>query len=50
MRTFMGKYTEQLNKELKAQQPNSYTRPQLQSYMTAPEWRNVEISEHLVSF
>jgi hypothetical protein len=46
----MGKYTEKQNDELKTQFPDSYTRPQLQSYMTAPEWRNVEISEHLSEF
>lgn len=44
----MGKYTDELNETLK--QGPGYHRALYQSYMTAPEWRNVEISEDFAKF
>ena len=38
------------NKNLTIQPQQHYVRPQYQSYMTTPEWRNVEMSEHLSEF
>lgn len=44
----MGHFTETLNNEFK--NDPTYYRSRYQSYMTAPEWRNVEISEDFASF
>lgn len=45
----MGKFTEKFNEELKESQ-KGYERALLQTYFTAPEWRNVEMSEELGKF
>jgi len=44
----MGKFTEQLNTRMKTKP--SYLRHQYQSYMTGPEWRNVEMAEEFAAF
>lgn len=45
----MGKYTNSLNNDLIKQHPD-YKRLMLQTYLTAPEWRNVEMAEELGEF
>jgi hypothetical protein len=46
----MGKYVDLFNEwSIIIDKPNYY-RPAFQSYMTSPEWRNVEISEDLGEF
>lgn len=45
----MGKFTEQFNENLKKSQ-KGYERALLQTYFTAAEWRNVEMSEELGKF
>ncbi|STX51287.1 Uncharacterised protein [Legionella busanensis] len=46
----MGKFLELLNKKLKIAEKPDYVREQFQSYMTGPEWRNVEMAEELGKF
>jgi len=46
----MGKYADLLNKRSIISDKPNYYRPAFQSYMTSPEWRNVEISEDLGEF
>lgn len=45
----MGQFTNQFNDEL-SQNHNDYKRSMYQTYFTAPEWRNVEMSEELGKF
>lgn len=45
----MGKYTNSLNNDLIKQHPD-YKRLMMQTYLTAPEWRNVEMAEELGEF
>ncbi|KTD38907.1 hypothetical protein Lnau_0401 [Legionella nautarum] len=44
----MGKYVNILDEKIKTK--SSYSRYQYQSYMTGPEWRNVEMAEELATF
>ncbi len=44
-RKAMGNFTENLNRKMSVTDKKNYYRFLYQSYMTAPEWRNVEISE-----
>ena len=44
----MGLYVDRLNQKLKADL--TYQREQYQSYMTGPEWRNVEMVEEYAAF
>ena len=46
----VGKYIQYINDGMIFFDKKQYYRPQYQSYMTAPEWRNVEISEDLAHF
>lgn len=46
----MGKYTDRLNKKLRVAEKTDYVREQYQSYMTGPEWRNVEMAEEFARF
>lgn len=46
----MSKYLEDLNKSLILAKKSTYQREQYQSFMTGPEWRNVEMSEDLAKF
>ncbi|CAM4496156.1 MAG: hypothetical protein LEGION0403_FIIPPAGN_00562 [Legionella sp.] len=41
----MGKYTEKLNERLQLTDKEKYRREQYQTFMTGPEWRNVEMAE-----
>lgn len=45
----MGIYTEKFNFELKNKYPE-YERQQYQTFLTAPEWRNVEMAEEFAEF
>lgn len=42
----MGKYTNRLNKRLKIAKSKTYHRHEYQSFMTVPEWFNVDLSEN----
>lgn len=44
----MGSYVKRLDEKLKTK--SSYSRYQYQSFMTGPEWRNVEMAEELAAF
>lgn len=46
----MGKYLDDLNHKLKITHPSDYYRYQYQSFMTGPEWRNVEMAEEFGQF
>lgn len=46
----MGNYLNQLNHKLKITHPTDYFRHQYQSFMTGPEWRNVEMAEEFGQF
>ncbi len=41
----MGKYTKQFDARIQLTDKKNYKREQYQSFMTTPEWRNVEIAE-----
>lgn len=45
----MGKYTEILNQKIKQGHPD-YQRQLYQTYLTVPEWRNVEMAQELGAF
>jgi hypothetical protein len=45
----MGKYTNSINGDLIKQHPD-YKRLMMQTYLTTPEWRNVEMAEELGEF
>ena len=44
----MGRFTRKLNDNLSLD--STYQREQYQSYMTGPEWRNVEMVEEYAAF
>jgi len=46
----MGNYVRKLNERLNIIDKSRYNREQYQSYMTSPEWFNVEISENFANF
>ena len=46
----MGKYVRQLNNRMQITDKARYNREQYQSYMTGPEWRNVEMAEEYGAF
>lgn len=46
----MGKYLDDLNRKLIITHPSDYYRQQYQSFMTGPEWRNVEMAEEFSQF
>lgn len=46
----MGKHTENYNDILKTLQKSTYPREQYQTFMTAPEWRNVEMANEYGAF
>lgn len=46
----MGKFTNHFNRRLEITDRSRYHREQYQSYMTGPEWRNVEMAEELGAF
>ena len=46
----MGKFTERLNERIQLVDKTHYKRERLETYMTAPEWRNVEMSEEYADF
>lgn len=48
----MGNYTQKFNDNLKSLDLNykTYARWELQSYMTGPEWRNVEMAEEFADY
>ncbi|KTC86134.1 MULTISPECIES: hypothetical protein [Legionella] len=46
----MGRYVKRLDEKLKTIAKASYPRYQYQSFMTGPEWRNVEMAEELAAF
>jgi len=46
----VGKYIEQLDEQIQAIDKKNYYRGQYQSYMTGPEWRNVEMAQEYAAF
>ncbi len=46
----MGKHTKEQNNQLKLVEKEHYSRWEHQSYMTGPEWRNVEMAEEYADF
>ncbi len=50
IRGFMGKYLDDLDNKLKLTHQDDYSRYQYQSFMTGPEWRNVEMAEEFAQF
>lgn len=46
----MGKYTDDLNQKLVETEKSRYLRHEYQSFMTGPEWRNVEMAQELAAF
>ena len=46
----MGKYVTQFNNRMQIVDKSRYNREQYQSYMTGPEWRNVEMAEEYATF
>jgi len=46
----MGKYTEELSRRLKLTDKRQFYRESFQTYMTGPEWRNVEMAEEFAAF
>lgn len=46
----MGNFVEQLDRDMQQINDGRYRREQYQSFMTGPEWRNVEMSEEFASF
>lgn len=46
----LGKFLNSLNQRLELTDKDNYHREQYQSYMTGPEWRNVEMAEEYAQF
>ncbi|MDR3441907.1 MAG: hypothetical protein P4L65_02705 [Legionella sp.] len=46
----MGKYVDSLNQKIQLTDKKRYRREQYQSFMTGPEWRNVEMAEEFTQF
>jgi hypothetical protein len=46
----MGKYLNRLNRKLRVTEKPQYIREQYQSFMTGPEWRNVEMAQEFAQF
>jgi len=46
----MGKYTDSFNNKIRASDTRGYERPMFQTFLTAPEWRNVDMSGELADF
>ncbi len=46
----MGRYLKRFNERLQITDKSRYNREQYQSYMTGPEWRNVEMAEEFGAF
>jgi hypothetical protein len=46
----MGKFTNRIDDGLKTVDKANYSRWQLQSYMTGPEWRNVEMAKEFAEY
>ena len=46
----MGKFLNSLNQRIEITDKANYHREQYQSYMTGPEWRNVEMADEYAQF
>ena len=46
----MGRFTDNFNQRLRITDKTHYRREQYQSFLTTPEWRNVEMAEEFAAF